>query len=108
MGYLTIAILVFLVLIDYIQFKKGGLIYITGDAIALNKLSLDVKVKINSIQAVDVVVYEKTKKAYYLITTYNGMKFKTAKTVVSSAKFNRAGALFTKCGFTNFRRISKD
>ena len=64
MGYLTIAILVFLVLIDYIQFKKGGLIYITKDAIALNKLSLDIKIKINSIQTINIIVYEKTKKTY--------------------------------------------
>lgn len=108
MVYMTIIIIVILVLFDYIDFKRGGLVYVTGDCIAFNKLALDVRVKINSIQAVDVVVYEKKNKAYFLVTTYNGMKFSTAKTKLGSSKFTNAGALFSKYGFKNFKRITKD
>lgn len=108
MFYVTMAVvLVFLFLLDVISYKRGGLVYRTGESIAINRISLDIKVKINSIQTVDIVVFNKTNKAYYLITTYNGMKFKTTKTKVGSNKFNHAGQLFTKCGITKFNRIDK-
>lgn len=100
-------VLAVLVIADYISYKRGGLIYLTGDSIAINKISLDIKIKVNSIQTVDIVVLNKNNKAYYLITTYNGMKFKTTKTKVGSSKFNHAGKLFTKCGVTKFNRIDK-
>ena len=105
--FISIAILVGLALMDYISYKKGGLIYVTGDSIAFNKLFIDVKIKIASINHVDIIVDKGTKKVYYLITSHNGVKFKTSKTELGSSKFNHAGSLLTKCGIQKFNTLYK-
>ena len=104
---LTIFIVVALLLYDYISCKRCGLIYKTGDAIGFNKLLLDVKVKISEIQTVNIVLNESDTMGYYMVTTYRGMVFKTAKTKVGSNKYNHAGKLFMKCGIQKFDVIHK-
>ena len=107
MLYLTIAILAGFALMDYISYRRGGLLYITGDSLAVNRLALDVKIKIVSINHVDIIIDKKKNTARYSITTHNGTNFKTAKTKVGSDRYNHAGKLLMKCGVNKFRTVDK-
>ena len=104
---LSIAIFVVFALIDYSGYKRGGLLYITGDKLAFNKLLLDVKIKITDINTVDIIIDERHNIAYYEITVHRGIKVKTTKTAVGSGKYNHAGKLLVKCGVKTFNTIYK-
>ena len=100
-------ILLGLALMDYISYKKGGLLYITGDSLAFNRVLIDVKIKITSISRVDIIIDEGANTAYYLITVHNGAEFKTVKTEPGSDRYNHAGKLLIKCGIREFNTIYK-
>ncbi len=107
MLYLTIAIMIGVGLMDYISYKRGGLVYITGDALVVNRLLLDLKIKITDINNVDICIDEKTKDAYYSITARSGVRANTAKSKLGSDKYNHAGKLLHKCGVHKFNIIYK-